>query len=317
MKRTGVLALGCALVIASAGCGSGGGDGWAKAGGSAKATTGAQNAGPPPGGWPQPENGQLTEKMCGLLTDADYAKFGHRRLPSVSEKRSDTGANAVYCLYMTDDELSLTLHPTVQAATLAYNSDLRDHKRRLAGEQRQTILATSVVPGADQSWYDYATLGSDQDKYKEHQLELRRGALLVGLTLSGLRGKTEKDPREVLVGLAQLALQRIPNVGKADTGVTHKVTFAVVGRGVAKTINYNDPTSLKSVKLTNVRLPWRKTVPLASSERPEVVINLSAATTTPGALIGCKVALDGKIVVQQKPGFGLAFCTRNVPAPRT
>src|SRR4051794_20872583 len=37
------------------------------------------SGGPPPGGWPQPVNGQLTTNMCGLLTNADYAKYGHER----------------------------------------------------------------------------------------------------------------------------------------------------------------------------------------------------------------------------------------------
>jgi hypothetical protein len=84
-NRLPVSVLSLALMIALAGCGLTGID--RPIGGEARGGGAGAAAGPPPGGWPQPENGRLTDKMCGLLTDADYAKFGHRRLPRVSEKR--------------------------------------------------------------------------------------------------------------------------------------------------------------------------------------------------------------------------------------
>jgi hypothetical protein len=307
--------LGCALAVTLAGCGSLSGNDWgkAKAGakGGATAGSGARSAGPPPGGWPQPENGRLTERMCGLLTDADYAKLGHRRLPSVSAKRSPTGANRVDCLFMTDDELSLDLQPTAESAKLVFAADYRNHKRRMAEDERQSILATSVVQGADTSWYDYATLGSDSGPYKEHELQLRRGSLLVGITLSGLRGKSEPDPRTVLAGLAALVLQRIPDVGKTDTGRTHQVKYEVLGTGRATSLNYNDPTSGKSIKRKNVALPWRLVVPMGETGRPVILLSLNAASIAPQAALGCRISVDGVPVAEQSPRGGLAFCLDN------
>lgn len=315
-RGPGALSLGCALVIALVGCGSAGGDGWAKAkanGGTAAAGSGAarESAGPPPGGWPQPEGGRLTEKMCGLLTAADYATFGHQRLPSVTEKRSDTGANRVDCLYMTDDELSLDLQPTAVSARLVFAAAYSDHKKRMAADGRQSILATSVVPGADASWYDYATLGSDSGPYKEHELQLRRGSLIVGITLSGIRGKSEPDPRTVLTGLAALVLRRIPNVGTSDTGRTHRVTYEVLGTGRAATLNYSDPTSGKSINRKNVPLPWRVVLPMGETGQPLTVLNLNAASTAPLASLGCRITVDGKILVAQPRRGGLTFCMGN------
>ncbi|MGI8336486.1 MmpS family transport accessory protein [Actinomadura scrupuli] len=295
--------LGSALVIALAGCGSDGSGGSGGSGGGE-----AAGGGPPPGGWPQPENGRLTEKMCGLLTNADYAKYGHHRLPSVSAKPVE-GGNGVECLYMTQDELSLGLQPTAQAAKLVYAAGLKEHKDRLASDHRSTILATGVVPGADESWFDYWTLGTEGAQYKEHELQLRRGSLLVTLILSGLRGKSEKDPREVLTGLAGLVLERIPDVGKTDTGVTHKVQYEVTGSGTAKLIMYYDPAESKTVQRKNVRLPWRLELPMAGQGGQQIPLTLNATSSGPLAVIGCSVSVDGRSVKAQPPQIGLAFCT--------
>jgi hypothetical protein len=294
--------LGCALVTALAGCGSTGGGG-SKAGG------GAASDGPPPGGWPQPENGRLTEGMCGLLTNTDYARFGHQRLPSVSVKRSESGANAVDCRYMTEDELALNLQPTSEAAKLVFAAELESHKKRLVSEKRESILATDMVQGADESWFDYWTLGTSAGQFKEHELQVRRGALIVSLTLSGIKGKNEKDPREVLAGLAGLLLKRIPDVGKTDTGVTHKVRYKVSGTGRAKTIRYSDPTGGKLVERKNVPLPWSVELPMASLGRQQVPLTLNALANGLMVAIGCSVSVDGKPVTEQPPRIGgLALC---------
>jgi hypothetical protein len=305
----GALSLGFALVIGLTGCGNDGG-GWppAKGRASADAAAPARAATPPPGGWPQPEGGRLTEKMCGLLTEADYARFGHRRLPSVSEKLSEAGTNRVDCLYMTNDELWLDLQPTAESARLVLAADFRTHKRRMAQDERQSVLATSVVPGADASWYDYATLGSDSGPHQEHELRLRRGSLLVGITLSGIKGKSEQDPRTVLTGLAALVLQRIPDVGKTDTGRTHKVTYQVLGAGRATSITYSDPTAGKAVTRRNVRLPWRLVLPLGETGRPGTPLVLNAASTAPLASLGCRISVDGRTVAAEPRQGGLVFC---------
>ena len=135
MRRgAAALSAGCALVLTLTACGSSGGDG----GG----ITGAVKAagGPPAGGWPQPVNGQLTPAMCGLLTDADYAKYGHERLPVDSQKRVDGQPNAVDCLYTTEDDLNLSLQPTAQSAKVAYAAGLADHKKRLSEDRRPTVV---------------------------------------------------------------------------------------------------------------------------------------------------------------------------------
>jgi hypothetical protein len=306
-RGAAALALGCALLLALAGCGtktSGGGGG-------------AQAAGPPAGGWPQPVNGQITTKMCGLLTDADYAKYGHKRLPSVSQKKIDDLPNAVDCLYMTEDELTLDLQPTAEAAKLSFANALDDHKKRLAEDQRATVLAQNVVPGAAESWFDYWTLGTGDSKFTEYEIRVRRGALLVGITLSGLKGKKEQDPRVLLSGLAGLVLQRIPTVGKTDTGRMQQARFTVIGPGRAKEITYSDPTSQKSVTLKNVKLPWHVEKPLLALNAPFVLLNLSAISNKSMVPVGCSISVDGETVVQQAPQItGFANCMKSYTPPK-
>jgi hypothetical protein len=308
-RGAAALSLGCALLLALAGCGTkttGGGGG------------GAAAAGPPAGGWPQPVNGRLTTKMCGLLTDADYAKYGHERLASVSQKKVDDLPNAIDCLYMTEDDLDLNLQPTAEAAKLSFAAALKAHKERLAEDQRSTVLAQNVVPGADESWFDYWTLGTADSKFTEYEIRVRRGSLLVGITLSGLKGKKEQDPRVLLSGLAGLVLQRIPAVGKTDTGRTHRAKFTVIGPGRAKQITYNDPTTQKGVTLKNVKLPWHVEKPLVATGSPFVMFNLSAFSTRSMVAIGCNISVDGETVVQQAPQItGFANCMKTYTPPKS
>jgi hypothetical protein len=314
-RGASALALGCALLLALAGCGTKANEGGGGGGGGGG---GAQAAGPPPGGWPQPENGRLTTKMCGLLTDADYAKYGHERLPSVSQKKIDDLPNAVDCMYMTEDELTLDLQPTAEAAKLSFASTLSDHKRRLTEDQRPTVLAQNVVPGAAESWFDYWTLGTAGAKYTEYELHVRRGALLVGITLSGLKGKKEQDPRTLLSGLAGLVLQRIPTVGKTDTGRMQQVRFTVLGSGRAKEISYNDLASNKTVKLKNVKLPWHAEKPLPALNAPFFMLTLTAFSGRSMVAIGCGISVDGQVVVQQAPQItGFATCMKTYTPPKS
>lgn len=309
--RAGALSL--ALTVVLSGCGLIGIDhpiGGGPPGGAAKA------GGPPPGGWPQPENGRFTKKMCGLLTEADYAKFGHQRLPADAEGRPVPGsANSVSCAWIAADQLVLNLQPTADAAKLIFAAGLRQHQRRMAQEGVRPVLATSVVPGADESWFDYWTYVSAGSKRPEHELQLRRGSLIVGLTLSGLRGKNEKEPREVLAGLAALVLQRIPEVGKKDTGVTHKLRFEVLGKGRAQSVSFYDPTRGQTIRRKNVRLPWHSTTPLVTTQ-PQVLLNLTAVAPTPFARIGCRISVDGKQLEEQAPTVtGLTNCTATYSQP--
>lgn len=299
MKRVALTSLGCGLLVALAGCVPGGGG-----------KGGEAEGGPPPGGWPQPENGRLTEKMCGLLTDADYAKFGHKRLPNVSRKSAENGTNSVECTHMTLDQLTLDLQPTAAGAKLAFAQDLKDHKQRLASDGRPSILATGVVQGADESWFDYATLGGGGSEFQEHEIQVRRGALIVSIMLSGIRGKNEQNPRTVLAGLAGLVLSRIPEVGKTDTGTLPEIEFRVTGAGRARTISYHDPSSSSSVNLKNVKLPWHVKVPVVwRGQQVPLTLNATAtASTTLGlAPIGCGISVSGRSLAEQR-GAGFALC---------
>lgn len=294
------LAAGSVLLVALSGCMLPFGSSKDKDGG------GKTAGGPPPGGWPQPENGRLTEKMCGLLTDADYAKYGHQRLPAEAPRRF--GANGVDCMHMTNDELTLNLQPTAESARLLFAGDLKDHKDKLAENGVQSMLAMNVVQGADESWFDRWTLSSGSGKFPEYEIKVRRGSLIVGIVLSGIHGKNEKDPKEILTGLAGLVLQRIPNVGKVDTGKTHKIHFQVLGRGRAKSISYYDPSEGKTVKLANVPLPWKADKPLASMGDQPVTLNLNATSSAPLAPLQCAISVDGKPIVTRDPSPGFALC---------
>jgi hypothetical protein len=305
--KRGATLVSLVLTAALAACGSGSSGGHPKDSG----------GGPPKGGWPQPVNGQLTPQMCGLLTDDDYAKYGHERLPVISQKRVDNAPNAIDCLYTTNDELSLGLQPTAEAAKVQYAAGLKDHKERLAEDHRPTVLATNVVQGADESWFDYWTLGTANSQFKEYEISVRRGSLIVGIVLSGLKGKSEKDPRTVLTGLAGLVLQRIPNVGRTDTGKTHKAEFAVAGAGRARQIVFNDPTSGETTTLKNVKLPWHTEKPLIYTGQAQVMLNLSATSSSPLAAIGCNISVDGETVVQEQPKVGgFANCMRSFTPPK-
>lgn len=291
------------VTAALAGCGS------SVKGGSP--TNGRPQAGdPPPGGWPQPENGRLTEKMCGLLTDDDYEKFGHERLGVLSQKRIDN-ENAVDCLYQLNDDLNLNLQPTAVSAALTFAGDLKDHKQRLAQAHHPSILATNVVPGSDQSWFDHWSLWTG-GQGSEYEVEARRGSLLLDIVLGGTRGRSEQPPREVLTGLAGLVLQRIPNVGRTDTGTTHEVTYAVSGARSAAQIVYSDPTTQDSHMLTKVRLPWHLTRLLVvphNQSQVDLSLNAVAPAEAFEAPIGCQISIDGKMLIQQRSSGGVS-CTK-------
>ncbi|QKG24303.1 hypothetical protein ACTIVE_5946 [Actinomadura verrucosospora] len=288
-----------ALALALAGCGGGGKD---KPAGKAPAKPAAEA---PAGGWPQPENGRLTAKMCGLLTDGDYAKYGHQRMPQENAGPAQDGSNTVGCTYMLGDQLTLSLQKSAQGAKIAFKQGLDDHKDRLKG--KPSVLAPNVVQGADESWFDYSTLGGGPTEY---EVEARRGALTVGIVLSEVPQHPDKDPKAMLAGLAALVLQRIPNVGKADTGIVHQVKYVVWGSGAtAMQVVYNDPVSTKTVTLKNVKLPWHKEFPMPDTgNQPTAALSVSGAGATPTVLVGCEIFVDGKSVQKKAPDGGLTFC---------
>lgn len=300
---SGLTALCCALAIALTACRPLGG--------------GASEAGPPAGGWPQPAGDRVTQGMCGLLTDADYKKLGHDRQPSLTKSVSDR-YNTVDCLYKATDELTLTLEPTADYAHYVFGADLTDHKAQLAQSGRRSIRVDSVVGAANESWFDLWTSGTAGARPVAHELRLRRGSLLLGITLGGHRGRAEKDPRSVLIALAGLVLRRLPQVGLKDTGTPHKVQYAVIGRGRATSVEWTDYTDVQSGgEASNVPMPWLKTVQMATfgtaSATPDDPY-LKVETRSPSAKVGCLISIDDEPVALEKPRRGGVECEGKFPA---
>ncbi|GLY83075.1 hypothetical protein [Actinoallomurus iriomotensis] len=266
-------------------------------------TGGADEAGPPAGGWPQPAGNRVTTQMCGLLTKADYSKLGHVLRPSMSSTVND-GTNTLDCSYQSVDAMSLTLRPTAEAARSYFAADLADHKQQLASGHRASVLAKDVVALADDSWFDNWTAGTAEQG--AHEIRVRRGALVLSITLNGKRGKKEGDPRSVLTNLADLVLRRLPHAGTKDTGTNHKVQYEVIGLGRATSIWWQDFTGVQSAgSVENTRMPWIRTVSMATSPGTtpdEAVVHVQTTSTT--TKIGCLILVDGEPVAAERPQTG-------------
>ena len=278
-------------------------------------TSGTGQAGPPPGGWPQPAGPRVTTSMCGLLTDADYKKLGHDRRPVMSTTLANR-TNTVDCTYQSIDAMSLTLEPTSEAARYLFAAGLADHKRQLASGHRTSVLATNPVALADESWFDYWTAGAADQTPPAHEIRARRGALVVGITLSGVRGKKEGDPRSVLTNLADLVLRRLPHVGAENTGTDHKIEYQVIGFGRARSISYEDYTGLETGgEVKNPRIPWLRVVPMATGGgNPEPNPAVLRVETSSNAKVGCLILFDGEPIAGQRPqAGGLVECRGSIP----
>ena len=268
---------------------------------------------PPPGGWPQPAAGRLNSDLCGLLTKADYARLGHIRQSSMWSTVAD-GGDSLACQYRSNDELTLTLLPTAAYAEYVFATGLREHKDDLTRAHRTPGLADDVVGPADESWYD-RSLGSTDPTPEPHEIRVRRGALIVGVMLSGVRGKTEKDPRDVLIELSNLVLRRLPHVGAQDVGTNHKIEYEVVGSGRAATLKWEDYTGFThSGSLSNPRLPWLRTIPMAvfpgAAASP---LSLSVRASSPDKKVGCQITVDGTPVAADGMRKGHAYCESAFP----
>jgi hypothetical protein len=294
----------CLVVVATASCRA--------LGGTSPVAT------PPPGGWPQPAAGNVTSQMCGLLTDADYTALGHHRPAKVSDAVTEEG-DSVDCRYESDDELTVALEPTAEFAKYVFASYLRDHRKELSDDRWPSHLSSGVVGAADESWIDdWTNSGMSNDK-KAHEIRVRRGGLIVGITLSGTRGKREKDPQTVLVDLVQLVLRRLPHVGARDTGTTHHIQYEVVGSGRATTIDWKDYSGLTdNGESTNVRLPWSADVPMVTSADGSGPADLPylQAQTSGHTTLTCLIEIDGVPVDARRTHDGSVNCEarlRDVP----
>jgi len=295
-----LIVLCCVVLVALTGCRLTAGDG--------------DDEGPPPGGWPQPAGGRVTQGMCGLLTNADYTRLGHVRRPMINSSVRDR-ANSLYCQYQSTDEMTLSLQPSVEFAKYVFAAELKYHKDQLAENHRRPALVNGVVGAADESWVDYWGAGAAEARPVAHEIRIRRGALILGITLSGVRGKREKDPRSVLVGLAGLVLQRLPHVGAKDTGTKHKIVYEALGLGKAKSIDWTDYTGVQETSsVANVRMPWLHMVPLALADgtRPDS-LSLRVEAKSPRAKVGCLIVVDGVPVAAERPKAHLVYCEGGFP----
>jgi hypothetical protein len=293
-----VIALCAVVTVALAGCGSGGDD-----------DTGGDAVKQPAGGWPQPENGQLTDKMCGLLTQADYKTVGQKQLqPLEPASQQKVSSNYVSCSGMLGDWLTLDLQPTAEAAKVRYQQQLASQKESVAGEKLPSILAEGVLTTADESWFDYGATAAvtEPDSF---ELQFRRGSLVASLVLDQAGGMKEQQAQAALVKLAGIVLERIPEVGKTDTGTTPMIRFEANGKGKAVEILYQT-SDHKSTKLEQVQLPWSVEVPMADHGEFDATLHLTVRADPrayPPVGMSCAVSVRGKVVVQDQQ-LGFAIC---------
>ncbi|MDG6103746.1 hypothetical protein Daura_24490 [Dactylosporangium aurantiacum] len=308
MRARRPLTAAAAVLLILAGCGRlGGGGGTGGAGGTVAA---------PEGGWPTTENGRVTAKMCGLLTRADFRSLGHRQLLDLAARTgAPPASNAVECDAPAADFLGLNVQPTAEAATIWHASSLAGRKREVLDHQRDTILVENVVAGADESWFDYWLDSGEDSEYRDYQLHLRRGALIVELHLGGIQAADAQDPKATLTTLADRVLQRVGDLGTTDTGNTPTMHLEVLGTGTARSISYIVPDVEGVVRLDNVALPWRREVRIAEHGRTLLNVTLNADST--GARVpppvGCRMLLDGKLIVEDSGEYGLAQCLGTLP----
>jgi hypothetical protein len=295
--RLTALALSGAVLLVTAGCG-GSAKGTAAATSSAKAP-----AAVPAGGWPQAKDGKIDEKMCGIVTAADFNSFGRIATDKVESGKLADASNGIQCNYALDDTVTLELQPTAALAGQVYKSVLTGHKDGFKSSKVTSKLAEGVVTGADESWYDVDPLSTGEGKLTDVDLWARRGALLVAIHLQGLMAdKNGRDPKEAAVGLAGLVFQRAPDLGKTDTGAAHRVTMVVIGQGKAAVLTYFDPTTNKSAELRGVALPWAKEFDVAAPGSTPILLDLSVASTDPSATLTCQILIDARPVATGKAG---------------
>ncbi|GAB7052228.1 hypothetical protein [Catenuloplanes indicus] len=285
-------ALAAALCLTACGPGDSGGSG---------------DAGPgqAPTAWPQPVDGKLTEAMCDVLTPDDFLAVGVDALRW--EERAvapDISPNAVRCHALGGHFLWFTLQPDPVSADLYF--------QWLLHQQDTAPTAENHVPGADQSWF--ATGGTDP------QLFVRRGALVLSLSVGFAHDDTGFDPRAATATLAGQALERLPDVGRVATGKPHEMVLTVTGKDTAQAIvGYTDPITVEAVQET-VTLPWNKKIQFPAFGRPtSITLNASAPapvsfTTLPS--VTCGITIDGTEEERNNGPGPSTFCYGSYAEPR-
>jgi len=296
--RRPLIAMAAVLLVVT-GCSGGGG--------SAKPSTSS---------WPQPENGQITAKMCGLLTSEDYEQFNHRLLLDLEPQRGEKAfTNGVSCSAPPADMLTLMLQPTAESAKIWYQGSLAARKRAVISDKSDTVLVENLVTDADESWFDFWLTSGNENESQEYELQVRRGALVVALVLSSVDKTREKDPKGTLIALADRVLQRVGDLGKTDTGTTPMLHLEVNGTGTAARIDYLVPDR-EFQTIENVALPWKADLPLADHGEQSQSISLNATLPITSGFptqVSCRILADDKIVSDEQ-NLGFAGCLGNLPA---
>ncbi|HEY5855646.1 MAG TPA: MmpS family transport accessory protein [Aldersonia sp.] len=223
------------------------------------------------------------------------------------------------CSYLLGlDGFTMNLQPTAEAGKLRFAQFLGWHKGALEsmGEtqdrrwpsQAGQFLA-DVVPGADESWFDLSAMSTDQ--YPRYELVARQGGLLIGLELSTLTDAETDQPTlavQRMADLAGLLLQRVPSLGKTDTGTTLVGQYEVYGQGSVN-ISYADPTTAPDfIELAAVPLPWFVNIPMATPSEGEIpFLGISAWRSQPFTQVGCRILLNGTVVDEQQQSSAV-FC---------
>ncbi|TNY37130.1 hypothetical protein [Thermomonospora catenispora] len=300
MRRWWSTGIAAVMLVSATACG-GGDDGGG--GGEGKSRAAAVRVTVPPGGWPQPVNGRVTERMCDLLTDADYQEYGYPQRPFEKKEIDPNNPDWAVCTRrLGGSSFSIGLRPSAELAKKEFQQRLQQHKDLMFQDHRQMILATDLVPGADESWFDYSALEIAVRDFDEYEILVRRGSLLFSIVLTMDPKRGGKDPKTTLVGLAQRVLQRLPGVGTRDTGQTPTVVYELLGNGSVFTINYWDPGVRRLVFRNNVKLPWR----LKRTFDPRQAELDGPFSVSGGAFLGsdprgvrCRILMNGRVVAEK------------------
>lgn len=99
---------------------------------------------------------------------------------------------------------------------------------------------------------------------------------------------------------------------KRATTPTAEVTYEVIGEGAAD-ISYRGASDDKADVVTNVRLPWRKTVSVPLGASPIVNVTLGEK----GGTASCTLAVRGKHVQRATAtgAYGRTTCSSELPTP--
>jgi hypothetical protein len=254
-----------------------------------------------PTAWPQPVDGTLTEAMCDVLTTDDFLSVGvHAMRWEDRGPAPQVSPNAVTCHALGGHFLTFNLQPAPESAEL-YFTWMVEQDTRDGG----VGTAATAVPGADESWF---TTGGDSS-----ELLVRRGALIINLSVGFLHDDEDFDPAAAAATLLGQALERLPEVGRTATGRPHEMVMTVTGKNsTTAMVGYSGPLDLTATQ-ESVELPWSKTFRFPTFGRPGTTINLNAAATTPPTLaayplVTCVVTVDGVEEATGTPG-PTTFCS--------